>query len=94
MDEVAGPLLIIEDEHNISLNFKDDHLPDDHANLLKRFKSDLNFSNSPLFPEDHCSKKLLQLMTRRDKGIWDLIDTLKTGLRKGPSRERRLIIVR
>ena len=38
----------------------------------------LNLPTSPIFPENHWSKKLLQLMTREDKVIWDLIETIKT----------------
>ena len=79
MEDITGPLFRIPEEHNIALKFKDHHLLDDHANLLKRFKAELKLPNSPLFPEDHCSKKLLQLMTREDKVICDLIDTIKTG---------------
>ena len=78
MDEITGPLLIIQDDHNICLKLKDDHLPDNHASLVKRFKSDLKLPTSPFFPDDHCSKILLQLMTRGDKVIWELIDTIKT----------------
>ena len=78
MEEITGPLLIISEEHNIALKFKDDHLPDDNANLLKRAKSDLKLPTSPTLPKNHCSKKLLQLMTREDKVIWDLIETIKT----------------
>ena len=100
MEDITGPLIIRPEEHNITLKFEDNHTPDDHANLLKRFKADLNLPNSPIFPEDHCSKKLSQLMTREDKVIWDLIDTIKTkrpmyihrtymkNLLEGPSRER------
>ena len=32
---------------------------------------------SPIIPENHCSEKLLQLMTRDDKGIWDLIEIIE-----------------
>ena len=67
MEEITGPLLIISEEHNIALKFKDDHLPDDNANLLKRAKSDLKLPTSPILPKNHCSKKLLQLMTRKTK---------------------------
>ena len=77
MDLITSPLLTIPEEHNFSLKFKDEHLPDNQENLLKRFKSDLKLPNSPLFFEDHFSKKLLQLMTREDKVTWDLIDTIK-----------------
>ena len=77
MEDFNGTQLIIPEEHNIALSFKDGHLPDDHANFLKSFKADLNPPSSPIFPEDHCSKKILQLMTREDKVIWDLIETIK-----------------
>ena len=78
MEDFTGPLLIIPEEHNFALKFKDDHLPDDHAKLVKNYKADLNLPTSPILPENHCSKKLLQLMTREDEVIWDLIETLKT----------------
>ena len=78
MEDITGPLLIIPEEHNIALKVKDDHLPDDHASLVKSYKADLNLPTSPIFPENHWSKKLLQLMTREDKVIWDLIETIKT----------------
>ena len=69
MEENTGPILIIPEEHNIALKFKEDHLPYDHANLGKRYKSDLNLPTSPILTKNHCSKNLLQLMTREDKVI-------------------------
>ena len=78
MEQITGPSLIISEEHNIALKFKDDQLPDDHANLVKRYKSDSNLPTSPILHENHCSKKLLQLMTREDKVLWDLTETIKT----------------
>ena len=75
MEDIIGHLLIIREEQNIAFKFKDDHLPDDHANYL----IDLTLPNSPLLPKNHCFKKHLQLMTRENKNIWDLIDTIKTG---------------
>ena len=50
----------------------------DHANLVRRYKADLNLPNSPIRPENHCSKKLLQIMTGEEKVQWDLIETIKT----------------
>ena len=76
-EEITGRLLIIPEEHNFALKFKDDHPPDDHANLLKGYKSDSKLLTSPILPENHCSKKL-QLITTEDKVIWDLIETMKT----------------
>ena len=77
MDKVNEPLLIIPEEHNIALKFRDDRLPPDHADPLRRYKADLNIPNSPIRPENHCSKKLLQIMTKEDKVLWDLIETIK-----------------
>ena len=91
LDEITSRLLIIPEEYNIDLKFKDDHLPDDHASLLKRYKSDLKLPTSPILPEKHCSKKLLQLMTREDKVIWDLIETIRTNQRR-LHKKRRLTI--
>ena len=78
MDKVNEPLLIIPEEHNIALKFRNDQLSPDHADLVRRYKADLNLPNSPIHPENHCSKKLLQIMTREDKVPWDLIETIKT----------------
>ena len=80
MDKVNEPLLIIPEEHNIALKFKNDRLSPDHADLglspdHGRYKADLNQLNSPIRPENHCSKKLLQIMTREDKVLLDLIET-------------------
>ena len=69
----------VPEEHNIALKFKDDLLNNNHFNLLKRYKAYLSLPSSPIIPENHCSKKLLQLMTKDDKFLWDLITTLKTG---------------
>ena len=78
MEEITGSLLIIPEEHNIALKFKDDHLPHDHANLVRRYKSELKLPTSPILPKNHCSRKLLKLMIRENKVIWDLIETIKT----------------
>ena len=67
MEEITGSLLLIPEEHNFALIFKDNHFPDNYANLIKRYKLDLNIPTSPILPENHCSKKLLQLMTREDR---------------------------
>ena len=78
MEDITGILPISPEEHNIALKTKNDHLPDNHAKLVKSYKAELNLPTSPILPKNHCSKKLLQLMTREDKVIWDLIKTLKT----------------
>ena len=59
MDKVNEPLLIIPEEHNIALKFRDDLFSPDHADLVRRYKVDLNLPNFPIGPENHCSKKLL-----------------------------------
>ena len=45
---------------------------------MESYKADLSLPLSPILPENHCSTKLLELMTRDDKKIWDLIETKKT----------------
>ena len=72
MDKVNEPLLIIPEEHNIALKFRDNQLPPDHADLVRRYKADLNLPISPIHPENHCSKKLLHIMTREDKVLWTI----------------------
>ena len=69
MDKVNETLLIIPEEHNIALKLRDDRLPPDHADLVRRYKADLILPISPIRPENHCSKKLLQIITREDKGL-------------------------
>ena len=78
MVDIIGPLLSVPEEHNIALKSKDDHLPDDHVKLVKSYKADLNLPTSPILPENYCSMKLLQLMMREVKVMWDLIETIKT----------------
>ena len=78
MEEITGPLLIIPEEHNINLKNKNNHFPDDQTNLVKKYKSGSNLPTSLILPKNHCSKKLLQLMTREDKVLWDLIEKIKT----------------
>ena len=86
----SDPLVIVPDwsakrsvpvpeEHNIALKYKDDLRNNDHFNLLKRYKANFSLPSSPLIAKNHCSKKLLQIMTKDDKFLWDLITTLKTG---------------
>ena len=77
MDKVNEPLLIIPEEHNIALKLRDDRLQPDHADLVRRYKAALNLPISPIRPKNHCSKTLLQIMTREDKVLSDLIETKK-----------------
>ena len=73
----SGPVL---EEHNIALKFKDDLIiNNDPFNLLKRYRANLSLPSSPIIPENHCGKNLLQIMTQDDKVLWDLITALKTG---------------
>ena len=86
----SDPLVIVPDwsakrsvpvpeEHNIALKFKHNLLNNDHFNLLKLYKANLSLPTSPIIPENLCSKKLLQIMTKDVEVLWDLITTLKTG---------------
>ena len=58
MDKVNEPLLIIPEELNIALKFRDDRLPPDHADLVKRYKADLNLPISPIRPEKPLLKEI------------------------------------
>ena len=78
MEEITGPLLVIPEEHNIYIKYKNNHFPDDQTNLVKKYKSGSNFPTSLILPKNHCSKKLLQLMIRKDEVLWDLIEKIKT----------------
>ena len=63
----SGP---VPEEHNIALKFKDDLINNDPFNLLKRYKANLSLPFSPIIPENHCCKNLLQIMTQDDKVLW------------------------
>ena len=78
-DWSAKRLVPVPEEHNIALKFKDDILNNDHFNLMKRYKANLSLPSTPIIPEKHCSKNLLQIITKDDKDLWDLITTLKRG---------------
>ena len=69
----------VPEEPNIDLKPKDNLLNNDHFNLLKRYKANLFLPFSPIIPENFCSKKLLHIMIRDDKVLWDLISTLNSG---------------
>ena len=74
MDKFTEPLSIIPEEHNIALKFRDDRLSTDHANLVKRYKSDLNLPHSLIRPENHCSKKFYKSWPGKTKccGTWSI----------------------
>ena len=78
-DWTAKRSVPVTEERNIVLKFKDNLFNNDHFNLLKRYKANLSLPSSPIIPENYCSKDLLQIMTKDDKVLWDLITTLKTG---------------
>ena len=69
----------VSEQQNIALKIKGNLLNNAHFNLLKRYKVNLSLPSSPIIPENHCSKKLLQKITKDDKISWDLIITLKPG---------------
>ena len=75
----SDPLVIVPEEHNIALKLKINLLNNDHSTLVKRYKANLSLPSSPIIPENYCSKKLLQIMTKDDKILWDLVPTFKTG---------------
>ena len=75
----SKPLVIVPEEHNIALKFEDEALYNDHSALSKQYKANLSLPSSPLLLENHCSKKLHQIMTKDDKILWDLITALKNG---------------
>ena len=76
--KISELFVIVPEEHNISLNCKDEPLNIDVAALLKRSKAILSLP-LPLIPENYCSKQLLQILTKDNKILWDLITTLKNG---------------
>ena len=69
----------VSEQQNIALKIKDNLLNNAHFNLLKRYKVNLSLPSSLIIQENHCSKKLLQIITKDDKILWGLITTLKPG---------------
>ena len=51
----------------ILLNFNNDTKSDIHKKLLAKYKGDLKLPDTPLSLTDHCSNKLIELMTDEDK---------------------------
>ena len=51
----------------IFLNFNNDIMSDIHKKLLAKYKGDLRLPDNPLSLSDHCSNKLIKLMTDEDK---------------------------
>ena len=51
----------------ILLNFNNDTMSDLHKKLLAKYKGDLKLPDTPLSLTDHCSNKLIKLMTGEDK---------------------------
>ena len=78
-DWSANRTVPVTEKHNIALKLKDNLLNNDHFNVLKCYKANKSLPSSPIIPENHFSKELLQILTQDDKVLWDLIKTLKTG---------------
>ena len=51
----------------ISLNFNNDTMSDLHKKLLAKYKGDLKLPDIPLSLTDHCSNKLIKLMSEETK---------------------------
>ena len=56
----------------ILLNFNDDIMSDIHKKLLAKYKGDLKLPDIPLSLTEHCSNKLIRLMTDEDKILKDV----------------------
>ena len=54
------------EKKGILLNFNDDTMSDLHEKLLAKYKGDLRLPDNPLSLTDHCSNKLIKLMTDED----------------------------
>ena len=56
----------------ITLNFDNDIMSDIHKQILAKYKGDLKLPDTPLSFTEHCSNKLMRLMTDEDKILKDV----------------------
>ena len=63
----------------ILLNFNNDLMLDIHKKLLTKYKGDLNLPDTPLSLTEHCSNKLIRLMTDEDKILKDVKKAVEEG---------------
>ena len=63
----------------ILLNFNNDVMSDIHKKLLTKYKRDLKLLDNPLSLTDHCSNKLIRLMTDEEKILKDVKKAVEEG---------------
>ena len=61
------------------MNFKNDTMSDLHKKLLDKYKGDLKLPDTPLSLTDHCSNKLIKLMTDEDKILKEVKKAVEEG---------------
>ena len=67
------------DEKGIILKFDNDKKDEIHKKLLARYKGDLKLPTTPVAFTEHCSKKLIKLMTDEDKILKDVKKAVEEG---------------
>ena len=61
------------------MNFHNDTMSDLHKKLLAKYKGDLKLPDTPLSLTDHCSNKLIKLMTDEDKILKEVKKAVEEG---------------
>ena len=67
------------DIHGITLNFENDNMSEIHKKLLAKYKGELKLPATPLVITEHCSNKLINLMTDKDKVLKDVKKAVEEG---------------
>ena len=63
----------------VLLNFNNDIMSDIHEKLLAKYKGDLKIPDTPLSFTEHCSNKLIRLMTDEEKILKDVKKAVEEG---------------
>ena len=67
------------DVRGITLNFDNDTMSEIHKKLLAKYKGELKLPATPLVITEHCSNKLINLMTDEDKVPKDVKKAVEEG---------------
>ena len=61
------------------LNFNNGRVSDIHKKLLAKYTGDLKLPDTPLSLTEHCSNKLIRLLTDEDKVLKDVKNAVEEG---------------
>ena len=67
------------EKKRLTLNSDNDTMSDVHKKLLAKYKGDLKLPDTPLSFTEHCSNKIITLMTDEDKILKDMKKAIEEG---------------